>query len=154
MGDALGMGGAQRISDGNGQIKEPLAPEPTGWDDLIQAPALDQAHDQEVDVICRFDFVDGDDVGVVHGRQRLGLPLKPLQSFGIAGHFFRQYFDRHFAPQLGVLGAVNLTHTAFAEFGGDTKMREGFTNHEVSVILHGAGDHSVGEGLVPSQGPL
>src|SRR5262249_2306438 len=40
-----------------------------------------------------------------------------------------QDLDRHFATELGVCRSIDLAHAAFAEFGGDSIMRDCLRSH-------------------------
>jgi hypothetical protein len=63
--------------------------------------------------------VDGGDVGVVQRREKMGFALEPREAFGNRGQLFREEFDRDFAMELGVPGAVNVPHPARAQRGQD-----------------------------------
>ena len=52
------------------------------------------------------------------------LALEASETFRIAGHVRRQDLKRHVAAELGVSGAVHLTHPARADGGVDSIMRE------------------------------
>ena len=57
------------------------------------------------------------------------------EAHRVAGHGLGQNLDRHLSPELGVLGTVDLSHTAFAELGGDVEMRERFADHSDAAEL-------------------
>ena len=92
--------------------------------------ALHQLHDQEVAVGIVLDLVDGGDVRVIetrpgpvpHGQKRA------IRS-RILGEELGQDLDRHIAAELGVLGPIDLAHTALAELVGDLEVRQCLANH-------------------------
>ena len=67
------------------------------------------------------------DVWMVERGQHLRLALESRDALGIERQGFRQYFDRHLAPQLRVARAVDFAHPARAERGND------FVNAETST---------------------
>ncbi len=56
------------------------------------------------------------------------LALEALQALTILRQPRRQHLDRHVALELGVPGAVDLTHAALAELAGDAVVRDGPTD--------------------------
>ena len=73
-----------------------------------------------------FHSVDGRDIGMIERREHLGFPLEARHALGVVRERLRQDFDRHVAAQLGIGGAIDFAHPAFAELGGDAIMRDGF----------------------------
>jgi hypothetical protein len=67
---------------------------------------------------------------VVESGEQLGLALEAGHALGVAGHQLGQHLDRHLAPELGVLGPVDLPHPAFAQFACDLEMRQCGSDHE------------------------
>ena len=65
------------------------------------------------------DRVDRRDVRVVQGRERLRFALKSCEAVGIGGEGIRQHLDRDLAAEARVGGAVDRTHAAFTDLGGD-----------------------------------
>ena len=72
--------------------------------------------------------MDGADVGMVEGRSRLRLALKPRQRLGIFGHVIRQKLQRDEAVQAGILSLVHHTHTAAAQLLDDAVVRNGLAD--------------------------
>jgi hypothetical protein len=56
---------------------------------------------------------------MIERRQHLCLAREPRHTVGVSREPFRNYFDGDIAAQLGVRGAVDFTHAAGAEWGGD-----------------------------------
>ena len=52
---------------------------------------------------------------MVERGERAGLALEAGDAFAVAREFLGQHLDRHLAPELGVAGAVDLTHASRAE---------------------------------------
>jgi hypothetical protein len=77
------------------------------------------------------DVVDGQDVGVVQSRGRARLLLEALAALGMAGHGGRQHLDRDVAAEPGVGRAIDLSHPAGADRGGDAVLGEAAADHDV-----------------------
>src|SRR5262245_48187503 len=86
-----------------------------------------------------FDSVDLDDIRVVQARQHLRFALEALHAGSILREGGRQHFDGHVAIQLGVGGAVDGAHAAFAELGGDAVMRDGVLRTRAPILLQPTG---------------
>ena len=56
---------------------------------------------------------------MVQRRQHLRFALKPGEPFGIMREGFRQDFDGHVAPELGVVRLIDLAHPARADWCED-----------------------------------
>ena len=54
-------------------------------------------------------------------------------------HRLGQDLDRHFAAQLGVFGAIHLTHAAFTELGCDTEVRNSGADQGGEIVLQTTG---------------
>src|SRR5437899_12016708 len=77
--------------------------------------------------------MDSADVGMVEGRSRLRLALKPRQRLGIFGHVIRQELQRNKSVQPRVFGLVDNTHAAATELLDDAVVRDGLANHEAKT---------------------
>ena len=114
MNDALGVRGLDAI----GYLPEDqhcLVPsERTTGDTLRQRLALDQLHDQELPALGFFEAVERGDVGVIQLCKKTRLSLEALRAFLVPRKFLGKNFDSDVTAELRVLGAVNLTHTPFA----------------------------------------
>ena len=137
MDDAAFVRHLQRLGHLQGYRQGPVERHRTVFQQLCQILALGQLHDEQLLAVGFLDLVDTGDVRMIERRQNLGLTLEPGQALRIARHRLRQHLDRHFATQLGVLGAIHLTHAAFAQLGGDTEVREGLADHDRRRIVHG-----------------
>ena len=61
------------------------------------------------------EVVNGEDVGVIQGGNRLRLLLKTPQPLGIAGKSCRQHLDRDLAVEPRITSPIHLTHAARAQ---------------------------------------
>jgi hypothetical protein len=94
-------------------------------DDAIrQRFAVDQFQHQKLRLVLCGEVVNGGDIGMVQGRQNLGVTLKPGQSGRIAGEFVGQNLDGNFTLQLLIFGAIDLAESALTEQFGDFIRRE------------------------------
>ena len=66
-----------------------------------------------------FEAVDRGDVGMIQRRQHFRFALKTREPLGIMRDRFRQNFDGHVAPELGVMRLIHLAHAARANLRAD-----------------------------------
>ena len=59
--------------------------------------AVHELHDQRVALAGVFETINLSDVGVIQGSERLRLPPKALQTFGICRELSAQNLERYFA---------------------------------------------------------
>lgn len=90
-----------------------------------QVFAFDELHDEESSPIGVFDGVDPGNVRMIERRENLGLALESRQSLRIRRQGLGQHLDRHLAPEVRVLSAIHLSHTAFADLVDDAVMQQG-----------------------------
>ena len=62
---------------------------------------------------------------MIQRRKHLRLASEAGHAVGIMGERFRQDLDRNVAVELGVSGAPDFAHAAFAELGGDRIVCDG-----------------------------
>ena len=135
MDDALLVRGSQCFGDGHANLQDPIDPKTFHGNQAVQGLALDQLHGQEVDVIRLLYRVHGDDTGVVERGERLRFTLEALEPLLARSHLGRQHLDSHLTPELGVLGTVDLAHTAFTQLGDDRVVRQLLTDHVWRAIV-------------------
>src|ERR1700730_11142960 len=86
------------------------------------------------------DLVDGADIGMVESGGRLRLPLETGQGLRVLRHIIGQKLEGNKPVQVYVLGLVDHTHTAAAQFLDDAVVRDGLTDHSGGVrsfrLLH------------------
>jgi len=86
---------------------------------LGQVFPFDQLENQERFVVRFVQAVDRGDVRVIERREHLRFTLEPGESLRVCCHVGGQDLDRDVAPELLVARAIDLAHSALAEFGDD-----------------------------------
>ena len=99
---------------------------------VLETLPLHQLHRDEGSFLALGDLIDGGDVGVVESRRDVSLLEEPLSGEGIGGELYRQELERHGAAQLRVVGTIDRSHSATAEFFDDL-----VTVCEQSAACHG-----------------
>jgi len=70
------------------------------------------------------DLVDRANIGMVECRGGTRLTTKAFQRLWVSGNVIGQEFQSDEATKVGILGFINHTHTATAEFLDDAVMRD------------------------------
>jgi hypothetical protein len=91
----------------------------SGEDELLQAPALDDFHGDVVRPLGLTAVVDRDDVGMREPRRGLCLAAEPLDEELVVRVTVVQDLDGDAAPELLVLGQIDVRHAARAELPED-----------------------------------
>ncbi len=86
---------------------------------LRQGRALDKLHDEGLRALALLHAEDRGDVGVVELGKQLRFALEALEALLVFREGCGQDLDRDVPLQLGVGRAVDLTHPALAQLGGD-----------------------------------
>jgi len=63
--------------------------------------------------------VDRGDVGMIQGSEKLGLTAEAGHAFDVGGEGSGKNFERDFAAEFGIAGAVDFAHAADAERADD-----------------------------------
>ena len=95
----LGVRGGQGVGERHGDLQELLERQAPGRDELREGLALDVLHGEEACAVGLFDRIDGDDVGMVEGGDRLDLAFEAGEALGVLGEGRRQRLQRHLAMQ-------------------------------------------------------
>jgi hypothetical protein len=95
---------------------------------------LEIFHRDERFAVFLAEVVNGADVGMIERRSGLRFTLETAQRLRIAGDFVGKEFQRHEAVQARVLGFVNHTHAAAAEFFENAVMRNGLPDHWPRIL--------------------
>lgn len=66
---------------------------------------------------------------MVEGGEQTGFLLEAGEALGVAREGFRQDFDGHLAAELGVAGAVDLTHPTGTDFRLNAIVTQCLANH-------------------------
>ena len=119
--------GLQRLRNllGNGQ-RLIQRDRPFG-DPVGEGRAFHQLQDQRLGVFALLDAVDLRNVRVVQAGEHLRFPLEPGEPIRVSGEGVGQDLQRDVTAQLGVGGAIDLAHPAFADEGGHVVMAEATT---------------------------
>ena len=134
MNDALLVRGFERLGDLLGDRQRLVDRDRAVRDALRQIVALDEFHHEGVDAPGFFEAVDGRDVRVVQGRERLRFAREPRQAIGITGERVRKDLHRDIAIQLRVARPVHLAHAAFADGRRDFVDAEARAGGEGQVV--------------------
>src|SRR5256885_5533526 len=91
--------------------------------------SFQQLHRDESSVLTLVDFINRADVGMVESGCRTSLATETFQGLGILSYFFRQELQSHESAKARVLGLIDNTHAAAAEFLNDAVVRDGLADH-------------------------
>ena len=114
MHDARGMRLRETLGYLLGDVGEPSRRQPAGGQQVAQGLALHPFHDHEGHAGLMANVMDGQDIGMVQGRSRLGFLLETTQTISI-GEIGWEDLDRDPAIEAGIERAVDLTHAACPE---------------------------------------
>jgi hypothetical protein len=132
--DSFGVGSIQRIRNLDGQRQNQLGFHGTPTDAMLQRCAVQKLHGDKGSSVLIINLVDGADIGVVQGGRSLRFALESGQSLHILFDLVRQELQGDKAVQLYVLGLVNHTHPATAEFLDDAVMRDGLADQWSRIL--------------------
>ncbi len=97
--------------------------------------------------IERLEPVDGADVGMIEGGERLGLAAEPRYPGRISRDVGRQDLDRHLAPEDGIGGPIDRAHAARPEQRFHPVRTELRADHDRRIILDQVGNR-LGDGPI------
>ena len=123
------MGGIERIGNLNSQVEQEVDRQRLAVDTVLQRLPLEKLHREEGAAVVFANVVDRADIRMIEGRGGASLPPEPLQHGQLSGDLVRQKFERHKAPQAGVLSFVDHPHPATADFFEHPVVGDSFTNH-------------------------
>src|ERR1700686_4478266 len=86
---------------------------------LAQRYAFDKFSCYEVDRIGLVDLMYGDDVGMIQRGRSLRFLDKASHAVPMSSHLSRQNLQRNFPIKFRILGQINFTHPARAEWRAD-----------------------------------
>ena len=115
MGQSLLMRRGNGVDQRHRHVQQPTDGHPRCRDQLLERATLHELHRDEDTTVGRLDGVNGDDVGVVQGRDGFRFVLKTLAPIRVTGDGVGQDFDRDLAVQRRVQRGVDLAHTSCAE---------------------------------------
>ena len=103
---------------------------------LAQSLAVDQLGRDIVFAVYFADLINGQNVGMIQCRSGFRFLNKPIQFVRVLAEFFVQKFNRDFPIESSVLGRIDFTHSAGAEFSLDAVVRQSCVGFEF-FIHHG-----------------
>ena len=84
-------------------------------------------------------IVDRYDIGMLQHAGLSRLAIEALQHFRVSGEAFRDGFDRDFAAQMFIEGAIDQTHAAPTEEAGDLVLADPRQRLGTQVLLPSRG---------------
>src|SRR5688572_13198448 len=99
----------QRFINWEGALRDPLS----------EGGPLDELEDQRHCAVRFLEAVNAADIGMIQRGKRSRLALEPRGTFLVSNEQTRQDLDRDVAIELGIAGAIHLTHSTGANLGGD-----------------------------------
>src|SRR5205814_8144661 len=96
----------------------------TALDLVLQSKAVEELHRDKGAALLFADIVDGADVGMIERRRGARFAAEALEHLRIAGEIVGQELQRDKAAEAAVLGLVDQTHTASAQFVHEAVMRD------------------------------
>jgi hypothetical protein len=95
---------------------------------VLQSLPIEILHGDERLPVLVVDFVDGADVRVIQRGGSFGFALKAAQRLRIFRYLHGQEFEGNKPAELDILGLVDDTHAATAEFSNDAVMGNGLAD--------------------------
>ena len=102
-------------------------------DPLSEIVALDELHDERASACRGFQPVNNRDVRMIERREDLSFALQARETFGIGCDRRWQHLDRDVAMEVGVAGAIDLTHPPAPMAGDDLIGADARQRQEPSV---------------------
>ncbi len=117
---------------------------------MFEGGAVEELHGDVAAAFVLANFVDGADVGMVESGGGAGFTAKTFEGLRVAGQVFGKKFQGDEAAEFGVLGFVDYTHAATAEFFDDEVARDFFAGKRLRVghwCGYGTGEVGNGQGV-------
>ena len=111
---------------------------------MLQSHPVEKLHGDKGLSVLVINLVDGADVGMIQGRSSFGFALEAAESLLIFGHFIGQELEGHKATEFDILGLVDHTHPAAAQFLDDAVVRNGLADHVIEVVTAAAPSGAAG----------
>ena len=124
MDDPPAVGRVQAVRDLDSQIKQLFDSQGALLERVLQRAALQQLHGDEGAAFVIADIVDGANVGMVQRRSGSRLAQEAFQRGAVFGGILRKEFEGNLAAQAGVLGLIDDSHAAAAQFLQYAVMRD------------------------------
>src|SRR5262249_25558095 len=97
--------------------------------------AGDQFHHEKIPTICVLEAVERRDARMIQGGERFRLALEARDAFAVGGELREDDFDRDVTAELGVVRAIDGSHSAFAQPVEDLVVTEGLADHWSAAII-------------------
>jgi hypothetical protein len=107
----------QRTGDLDGILQSLRYRQAACRNQLLERPAGNKLHHDEVSSVHPVDLMDGDDVGVVQRGRRLGCLSEALFARFVFQLLGAEHLDADETVEAQITRLVGHTHAAFAEFG-------------------------------------
>ena len=117
MNDPASVGGGQPVADLDGNFHGATYRKGSSFQPLPQRLALEQLEYDEGRAVLRAHVVQGEDVGVVEGRDGSGLVLEAAEAVRVRGAVGGYDLDGDIAAETGVARAVHLAHPSGTQEG-------------------------------------
>jgi hypothetical protein len=95
-----------------------IDPDGARGDAVSERRPFDQLHDERRGSGRPFEAVDGGDVRMVEGGERLRFAIEARQALCVRGHGVGEDLDGHLPREVRVGRAIDLTHPALADLNG------------------------------------
>ena len=126
--NSAGVSRIESVRNLDSQFEQLRGLERTALDHVLQGRAVQILHGDECLPVLLADVVDGADIRMVEGGSCLGFALKAAEGLRIFGDLIGQKLESDKTMQPGVLGLVDHTHTAAANFFNDAVVRYGLSD--------------------------
>ena len=129
MDDAFGVSRVERVGNLDAYVEERVHFHRATANQVLQGYPVQKLHGDERLTVLFANFVDGADVGMVQGGCSLGFALKARECLRVSATSSGRNLRATKRPSSCVLGLVDDTHPATAEFLDDTVVRDGLADH-------------------------
>ena len=126
---------SRRVGDLDAELEHAVERQRAARELVLQRPAVEQFHDDELLAVVLADVVDRADVRVVERRGDARLAAEAVERFGVGGEIGGQELQRDLAAEADVLGAVDHAHAAGAEPLENLVMGDNGANHRVEFYI-------------------
>ncbi len=134
MNNALRVRSVECVGNLDAQRQQRIEFHRTVADDMFQRRAVKKLHDDERFAVLLTDVVNGTNIRMVEGRRGPRLAAETFQRLAVLRNIFRKEFQSDKTIEPRVLGFVDNTHPAAAEFFDDAVMRDQLANHSSPTL--------------------
>ena len=127
MNDSFTVCGFEGVGNLDAEIEQEFELEGASADAMLQSGAFEEFHGEVGLSAILTDFVNRADVWMIERGGGAGLAPEAFEGLRVFCEFVRQKFEGDVAAEVRILGFVDDTHTAAAEFFDDAVMRDGLS---------------------------